>query len=91
MTWLLLVGILADPDDCVKGKLQLYSLEMNVSQPMEGQVAAFAQIKLEGNSKESNLLSFAARDTDKGPSGKVSSSYLSPHYVRTLLSILHMI
>jgi hypothetical protein len=49
----------------VVGRMQLYSIERKVSQPIEGHAAAFTQFKLEGNKKSSTLFSFAVR----GPQG----------------------
>lgn len=41
--------------------MQLYSVDRNISQKIEGHVASFVQLKLEGNSEPSNLLCFATR------------------------------
>jgi clathrin heavy chain len=64
MQWLLLIGILAQ-ENRVAGRMQLYSQERKVSQPIEGHAACFAQLKLEGNKEPSTLFSFAVR----GPQG----------------------
>ena len=61
LKWLLLVGISAEANR-VKGNMQLYSVERQVSQPIEGHAAAFAQMKLQGNPEESTLFSFAVRN-----------------------------
>jgi clathrin heavy chain len=45
MQWLLLIGILAQ-ENRVAGRMQLYSQERKVSQPIEGHAACFAQFKL---------------------------------------------
>lgn len=58
------LGIQAQ-DGRVVGRMQLYSVERKVSQPIEGHAAAFTQFKLEGNKKPSTLFSFAVR----GPQG----------------------
>ena len=57
------------------GHMQLYSVERQVSQPIEGHAAAFAQFKMPGNSEESTLFTFAVR-TQQG--GKVSPRSISP-------------
>ena len=51
--WLLLIGISAQQNRVV-GAMQLYSVERNVSQPIEGHAAAFIQFKMEGNQQVIN-------------------------------------
>eukprot|EP01135_Chromosphaera_perkinsii_P003336 Nk52_evm36s240 gene=Nk52_evmTU36s240 len=63
--WLCLCGISAQAGRVV-GAMQLYSVERRVSQPIEGHSAAFAQLKLPGNSSESTLFSFAVRGAQGG-------------------------
>jgi len=63
--WLLLIGISAK-DNRVVGAMQLYSVQKNVSQPIEGHAAAFAQFKYEGKTEESTLFCFAVRNTQGG-------------------------
>ena len=46
--------------------MQLYSVERNVSQPIEGHAAAFSQFKMEGNQQESTLFCFAVRGAAGG-------------------------
>ena len=50
----------------VVGRMQLYSIERKVSQPIEGHAAAFTQFKLDGNKKPSTLFSFAVRGAQGG-------------------------
>jgi clathrin heavy chain len=64
MQWLLLIGISAQ-DNRVAGRMQLYSVERKVSQPIEGHAACFTQFKIEGNKEPSTLFSFSVR----GPQG----------------------
>ncbi|CAF4095884.1 unnamed protein product, partial [Rotaria sp. Silwood2] len=64
LQWLLVNGIKAE-EGRVVGRMQLYSVERKVSQPIEGHAAAFTQFKLEENKKSSKLFSFAVR----GPQG----------------------
>ena len=45
MNWLLLIGISAQ-NNRVVGAMQLFSVERNVSQPIEGHAAAFSQFKV---------------------------------------------
>jgi len=63
--WLLLIGISAK-DNRVVGAMQLYSVQKNVSQPIEGHAAAFAQFKYEGKTEESTLFCFAVRNAQGG-------------------------
>ncbi|CAF1450799.1 unnamed protein product [Adineta steineri] len=60
LQWLLIIGLLAQ-DSRVVGRMQLYSVERKVSQPIEGHAAAFTQFKLEANKKPSTLFSYAVR------------------------------
>ncbi|CAF2828360.1 unnamed protein product [Rotaria sp. Silwood2] len=62
LQWLLVNGIQAQ-EGRVVGRMQLYSVERKVSQPIEGHAAAFTQFKLEANKKSSTLFSFAADRT----------------------------
>ena len=41
--------------------MQLYSKDKNVSQPIEGHAASFANLTLEGASTPSTLFTFAAK------------------------------
>jgi clathrin heavy chain len=66
------LGILAQ-DSRVVGRMQLYSVERKVSQPIEGHAAAFTEFKLEGNKKPSTLFSFAVRNPQ---GGKVKQLYV---------------
>jgi clathrin heavy chain len=50
--------------------MQLYSKEKNVSQPLEGHAAAFAEIKLDGSVAPTRLFSFVVRSAT---GAKVSS------------------
>jgi len=63
--WLLLIGIIAK-DNRVVGAMQLYSVSKNVSQPIEGHAAAFAQFKYENKTEESTLFCFAVRNAQGG-------------------------
>lgn len=69
----LIQGIQAQ-ENRVVGRMQLYSVERKVSQPIEGHAAAFTQFKTEMNKKPSTLFSFAVR----GPQGgKVKLNFVS--------------
>lgn len=63
--WLVLVGISGNSTNPaafkVKGAMQLYSRERNVSQPIEGHAAAFADLKLEGGATPTKLFTFSVR------------------------------
>lgn len=58
--WMVLVGI-SSKDGRVVGNMQLYSKEKNVSQPLEGHAASFAELKLDGSQQNTRLFSFAVR------------------------------
>jgi clathrin heavy chain len=73
LQWLLVNGIQAQ-EGRVVGRMQLYSIERKVSQPIEGHAAAFTQFKLDGNKKPSTLFSFAVRGAQ---GGKVKNSFKS--------------
>jgi clathrin heavy chain len=62
--WLCLIGILAK-DNRVVGAMQLYSIERQVSQPLEGHAAAFATFTVPGAAAPSQIFCFAVR----GPAG----------------------
>ncbi|TFK51691.1 clathrin heavy chain 1 [Heliocybe sulcata] len=63
--WLVLVGISGNSTNPsafkVQGRMQLYSRERGVSQPIEGHAAAFAEMKIEGHSKPVKLFTFSVR------------------------------
>lgn len=63
--WCVLVGISA-PANRVVGAMQLFSVERQVSQPIEGHTATFAQFKVPGNAAESTLFVFAVRSAQGG-------------------------
>ena len=77
LKWLLVMEISAQQHR-VAGHMQLYSVERQVSQSIEGHAAAFAQFKMPGNSEESTLLAFAVR-TQQG--GKVSPKSIPKRYI----------
>ncbi|KAF9912226.1 hypothetical protein BX616_010375 [Lobosporangium transversale] len=58
--WMVLVGISSQAGRVV-GAMQLYSKERGVSQTIEGHVAAFAELKLDGSNSPTKLFSFAVR------------------------------
>ncbi|XP_065831614.1 clathrin heavy chain 1-like isoform X2 [Oscarella lobularis] len=63
--WLLLIGISAQQNRVV-GAMQLFSVERQVSQPIEGHAASFSQFKMDGNQTESTLFAFAVRSAQGG-------------------------
>lgn len=70
--FVLFIGIQA-VEGRVVGRMQLYSIERKVSQPIEGHAAAFTQFKLDGNKKASTLFSFAVRGAQGGKVKKTFS------------------
>ncbi len=65
MKWLVLGGIVMENNLAV-GRMQLYSVERNVSQPIEGHAACFAQYAYESNKEPSTLFCFASRGLQGG-------------------------
>ena len=59
---MVLIGIKSEPGTGrVVGAMQLYSKEKNVSQPIEGHAASFAQFTVEGATSPSTLFTFSAK------------------------------
>jgi len=58
--WLCIVGI-AQREGRIAGAMQLHSMERNVSQPIEGHAACFANFTPEGAKQPSTLFAFAKR------------------------------
>eukprot|EP00011_Vannellida_sp_DIVA3-517-6-12_P006730 CAMPEP_0114634276 /NCGR_PEP_ID=MMETSP0168-20121206/15897_1 /TAXON_ID=95228 ORGANISM="Vannella sp., Strain DIVA3 517/6/12" /NCGR_SAMPLE_ID=MMETSP0168 /ASSEMBLY_ACC=CAM_ASM_000044 /LENGTH=1681 /DNA_ID=CAMNT_0001845973 /DNA_START=191 /DNA_END=5236 /DNA_ORIENTATION=+ len=56
--WLLLSGI-TQRDGAVVGNMQLFSVDRNLSQPIEGHTGAFTKVTLKGSDTPSTLFSFA--------------------------------
>jgi clathrin heavy chain len=65
MKWCCLGGLSLQNGQAL-GKMQLYSTERNVSQPLEGHAATFSQFKHENNKEPSTLFCFAARGAQGG-------------------------
>jgi clathrin heavy chain len=62
--WLVLVGITGNTNPGafkVKGAMQLYSRDRQVSQPIEGHAASFAELKLDGAPAPTKLFAFSVR------------------------------
>ena len=63
--WLVLVGISGNTTNPsafkVKGAMQLYSRDRQVSQPIEGHAAAFAELKLDGHQHMTKVFTFSVR------------------------------
>jgi clathrin heavy chain len=63
--WLVLVGIAGNTTNPqafkIKGSIQLFSRERNVSQAIEGHAAAFAELTLEGGTAPTSLFAFSVR------------------------------
>ncbi|KAG0175208.1 hypothetical protein DFQ28_005404 [Apophysomyces sp. BC1034] len=58
--WMVLIGISAQQGRVV-GSMQLYSKDRNVSQPIEGHAAAFAELKLDDATTPTKLFTFSVR------------------------------
>ena len=65
MKWLALGGLSLQNGQAV-GRMQLYSVDRQVSQPIEGHAACFAQFKYQSNKEPSTIFSFAARGAQGG-------------------------
>eukprot|EP00824_Muranothrix_gubernata_P004637 TRINITY_DN15925_c0_g1_i1.p1 TRINITY_DN15925_c0_g1~~TRINITY_DN15925_c0_g1_i1.p1 ORF type:complete len:1721 (+),score=473.39 TRINITY_DN15925_c0_g1_i1:271-5163(+) len=61
--WLVLIGI-AQEEGRVSGRMQLYSVDKKVSQPIEGHAASFAEMTLDGATVPSTLFCFASKKPD---------------------------
>lgn len=63
--WLVLVGISGNTTNPqafkIKGAIQLFSRERNVSQSIEGHAAAFAELTLDGAPSPTSLFTFSVR------------------------------
>ncbi|KAF5355246.1 hypothetical protein D9758_006001 [Tetrapyrgos nigripes] len=63
--WLVLIGISGNSNNPsafkVKGSMQLFNRDRNVSQPIEGHAAAFAEMKLDGCQNTTKLFTFSVR------------------------------
>eukprot|EP00959_Pyramimonas_sp_CCMP1952_P181048 3785947-Pyramimonas_sp.AAC.1 len=62
--WLALVGIAPGAPErpqLVKGNVQLYSVDKNVSQDVKAHAAAFAQVQLAGAAQASTVIAFASK------------------------------
>lgn len=60
-SWACLVGIASAPGGGIRGNMQLFSKQRNVSQPLEGHAATFGTIRLEGAATDTKLFAFAVR------------------------------
>ncbi len=87
LQWLLVNGIQAQ-EGRVAGRMQLYSVEREVSQPIEGHAAAFTQFKLEENKKVSTLLSFAIRRVQGGKVNRYKNTLFL--YLLSFFSLLFL-
>lgn len=58
--WSVVVGI-SQQGGRIVGAMQLYSRERNVSQPIEGHAAAFAEFRMDGAGSDAKLFAFAVR------------------------------
>ena len=58
--WLVLVGM-SQKEGRIVGNMQLYSVEKNVSQSIEGHIAAFASYTVPGATRPSTLFALAFR------------------------------
>lgn len=68
--WMVLVGITSNTTDPwvfkVKGVMQLYSVELSMSLPIDGHAAAFAEMKLDGDQHPTKLITYATRTATGG-------------------------
>ena len=79
--WLLVVGIKKGASG-IEGKMQLYSVEKSVSQPLNGHAGVFAEVKLPGRSTNSQVFCFAEKKAESTP--KVSCFTHLRHYQHSL-------
>jgi len=64
----------------IKGAIQLYSRERNVSQSIEGHAAAFAEMTLDGAPNPTSLFTFSVRTAAGAKVLLSDSSILIAHY-----------
>ncbi|CAI9762259.1 unnamed protein product [Fraxinus pennsylvanica] len=67
--WLVLIGIAPGSPErpqLVKGNMQLFSVDQQRSQALEGHAASFASFRVPGNDKDSLLISFASKTSNAG-------------------------
>ncbi|KAL2526612.1 Clathrin heavy chain 1 [Abeliophyllum distichum] len=67
--WLVLIGIAPGSPErpqLVKGNMQLFSVDQQRSQALEGHAASFASFRVPGNDKDSLLISFATKTSNAG-------------------------
>ena len=62
--WCLLAGISAGQGGAINGNMQLYSMDKQVSQMLQGHTGAFAKIKVEGRSEKAQVLCFEQKKPD---------------------------
>ena len=65
--WAILGGISAGPNQTVLGNMQLYNFDKNVSQPLEGHCAAFANIQLPGREPAMVIIFHEKKTTGEPP------------------------
>lgn len=74
--WLVLIGISSNTTNPngfkVKGAMQLYSRERQVSQPIEGHAASFAELRMDGAAEDTKLFAFAVRTATGAKVGQMT-------------------
>lgn len=65
LNWFAIGGI-AQENNRIVGHIQLYSKDRNISQPIEGHVCNFTQLKLQGSAVDTELFAFASRTESGG-------------------------
>lgn len=65
LNWFAIGGI-AQENNRIVGHIQLYSKDKNISQPVEGHVCSFTQLKLQGSAVDTQLFAFASRNESGG-------------------------
>ena len=65
--WCLLVGISAGANGAINGTMQLFSIEKNVSQMLQGHAGAFTTIKISGRPEPAQVLCFEDKKPEQSP------------------------
>lgn len=76
--WAVLIGIAPGPPEkpaLIQGKMQLYSMERQQSQPLDASAAAFATMKLAGRDAPSTLIAFAQKMLVNGQASEENNRF----------------
>ncbi|XP_023240069.1 clathrin heavy chain 2-like isoform X3 [Centruroides sculpturatus] len=84
--WFALTGLSLE-DNNIIGNTQIYSVEYNLSQPIQAHCVCFCQYQFEGNTQPSTVLVVANRGSEK--TGKIHVLELGPQLSGNLAAVSH--